>query len=297
MQIPGIIGEDVPPLKDPIMIAGFDGWGNALNVSKAMAAYLIRNLDAVAFARLDPDTYYRFDEHRPVVTINDGQFRSILPPGGAFFAARTATGQRDIIVLEAVEPDLNWYTFTDAVLKLCRQANVKTLFTLGSLYDNLLHTERLVSGVSNNPDLAARLRDSGIQPISYQGPSAIHSVFLAEAGKHGIKNISLWCHCPYYLQGTTHFGQLLRLARLLTELGGFDLDMADLEKGWKKFKDQIDELIENNSELQQVVNDLHKRKTKGSIADLKNSLKPDEKVIRLQDFFDFGGTPPETSAD
>jgi proteasome assembly chaperone (PAC2) family protein len=297
MQIPGIIVEELPRVRDPIMVAGFDGWGNALNVSKAMAAYLIRNLNTVAFARLDPDTYYRFDEHRPVVTIHDGQFRSILPPGGAFFAARTHTGQNDIVILEAVEPDINWYTFASALLDLCRRINVQTLITIGSMYDNLLHTEQLISGVSNDPDLAARLRDSGVRSISYQGPSAIHSVILAEAGKLGIKNISLWCHCPYYLQGTTHFGQLLQLARLLTELGEFELDLADLRQGWKKLKDQIEDLVEKNSELQKVVNELRKRKARGSIAEVKNSLKPDEKVIRLQDFFDFGATPPEPPAD
>lgn len=279
------------------MIAGFDGWGNALNVSRAMAAYLVRNLKTVAFARLDPDTYYRYDEHRPVVTIHDGQFRSLLPPGGAFFAARTETGQNDIVILEAVEPDINWYTFAGALLDLCRQINVKTLVTLGSMYDNLLHTEQVVSGVSNDADLTARLGDIGVRSISYQGPSAIHSVILSEAGEQGIKNISLWCHCPYYLQGTTHFGQLLQLARVLTRLGGFELDIADLKQGWKKLKNQIDELIEKSSELQQVVNDLRKRKARGSIAGAKSSLKPDEKVIRLQDFFDFGATPPNPSVD
>jgi hypothetical protein len=73
--------------------------------------------------------------------------------------------------------------------------------------------------------------------------------------------------------------------------------MADLKQGWKKLKNQIDALVEKNSELQQVVNDLRKRKARGSLAGVKNSLKPDEKVIRLQDFFDFGAPPPKSPAD
>lgn len=278
------------------MIAGFDGWGNALNVSKAMAAYLIRKLDTVAFARIDPDSYYRFDEHRPVVTIKDGQFRNVLPPGGEFYVARTEPRQRDIVILEAEEPDLNWYQFAGAMLDLCQHLNVKTLVTLGSMYDNLLHTDKIISGVSNDPASVSLLKSKRIHSISYQGPSAIHSVILAEASKRRVENISLWCHCPYYLQGTTHFGQLLQLANLLSDLGKFDLDVVDLEKGWVKLKEQIDELVEQNSELQQLVTDLRKRKTRGSIASMKSNLKTDEKVIDLQDFFNFGGAPPEPPA-
>ena len=288
MHLPGIIIEDLPPLRDPVMIAGFGGWGNALNVSKAMAAYLIRNLDSVAFARLDPDAYYRYDEHRPVVTIEDGQFRKVVPPGGEFFAARTRPHQRDIIILEADEPDLNWYSFAGALVGLCRQLNVRRLMTIGSMYDNVLHTDRFISGIASDSASAAILKKRLINTISYQGPSAIHSVLLGEACKRRIDNISLWCHCPYYLQGTTHFGQMLQLATLLGELGNFRVDLDELEEGWQKLQEQIDALIDDNSELQRLVADLRKRKAKGSIASVKRSLKSDDKVIDLKDFFDFG---------
>ena len=270
------------------MIAGFNGWGNALNVSKAMAAYLIRNLDSSAFARLDSDTYYRYDEHRPVVTIENGQFRNVVLPGGEFFVARTASNQSDIIILEADEPNLNWNKFAGALMDLCQQLNVRMLFTLGSMYDNLLHTDRLISGVSSDADSAVILRKNNINSISYQGPSSIHSVILAKSCKRRIGNISLWCHCPYYLQGTTHFGQLLQLATLLSKLGNFDLEVDALEEGWQKLKEQIDALIEKNGELQQLVSDLRKRKAKGSLASVKNILNTDDKIINLQDFFDIG---------
>jgi len=287
MQLPGIIIEDLPPLRNPVMIAGFGGWGNALNVSKAMAAYLIRSLDAVAFARLDPDAYYRYDEHRPVVTIEDGRFRKVVPPGGTFFAARTRSDQRDVIILEADEPDLNWYSFADALMGLCRQLNARLLITIGSMYDNVLHTDRFISGIASDPDCAAILNKKQMNLISYQGPSAIHSVLLAEACKRRIGNISLWCHCPYYLQGTTHFGQLLQLGALLGELGNFSVNLDELEKGWRKLQQQIDSLIGENSELQQLVADLRKRKARGSIASVRKGLKSDNKVIDLKDFFNF----------
>jgi cell division protein FtsB len=96
--------------------------------------------------------------------------------------------------------------------------------------------------------------------------------------------MSLWCHCPYYLQGTTHFGILAHLGNLLAFLGNFELDTADLETSWQKLNTQIEGLIENNPELQAMISELRKAKIKGSAAELKGAIKPDEKVINIQDF-------------
>ena len=51
----GIHTEQLPELKAPVLIAGFDGWGNALDVSRATISYLIRELKAERFAEIDPD--------------------------------------------------------------------------------------------------------------------------------------------------------------------------------------------------------------------------------------------------
>ena len=76
-----------------------------------------------------------------------------------------------------------------------------------------------------------------------------------------------------------------QLATLLGELGNFRVDLDELEEGWQKLQEQIDALIDDNSELQRLVADLRKRKAKGSIASVKRSLKSDDKVIDLKDFF------------
>jgi len=53
----GIQIEELPKLNNPILIAGFDGWGNALDISNAMSAYLIRKLKAEYFAKINPDIF------------------------------------------------------------------------------------------------------------------------------------------------------------------------------------------------------------------------------------------------
>jgi proteasome assembly chaperone (PAC2) family protein len=282
----GIHIKELPQLKHPLLIAGFDGWGNALNISYGMASYLIRRMEAQHFADLDSDTFYRYDDQRPQVNIVGGILESFKPPGGSFYVVETDAGKSDLIILKADEPNLRWFQFADQLFSICEKLGVPTIITLGSMYDNVLHTDRIVSGVASSKDMVSRLMASDINPIAYQGPSAIHTIIQSEGTKRGIECISLWSHCPYYLQGTTHFGLLSHLGRLIAEIGDFQLDTPDLEANWKKLKEQINHLIEGNSELQSLINNLRKEKVKGSITSLKGSIKTDEKVINLQDFLD-----------
>lgn len=267
------------------MIAGFDGWGNALKISSGMATYLIRKLNAKQFAKINPDTFFRYDEARPIVRIEDGMLKSLAPPGGSFYAAQIAGGKNDIVILKTDEPNLRWHQFVEEMLALCRELGVRTIITLGSMYDNVLHTDRVISGLASTDSLVSMLKEKNVNSISYHGPSAIHSIIQAEGPKEGFHCISLWCHCPFYLQGTTHFGILSHLGSLLSSLGDFELDTADLEERWRSLNEQIQELIESNAEIQSIISELRKSKVRGSTAGMKGTLK-DEKVIDIKDFLE-----------
>ncbi|MEW6670176.1 MAG: PAC2 family protein [Thermodesulfobacteriota bacterium] len=286
MRNPGFLIESRPHLDKPVLIAGFDGWGNALNISKGMIAYLVGKFKARPFARLNPDTFYRYDENRPLVNIRQGNLKSLKPPGGKFYAARTGASPIDLVLLKADEPGLAWYTFADELFSLCEDLGVETIITLGSMYDNVLHSDRIVSALASDPELFNRLKQKNVVPVSYQGPSAIHSVIQSEGAGRGFKCVSLWCHCPYYLQGVTHFGIMSHLASLLGCLGGFEMDVADLQDGWEELNTRIQELIKTSPELEAAINKLRKAKLRGSWEKMKTAAGDDQKVIHLQDFLE-----------
>jgi len=286
MSDEGIHFKGLPQLKNPVLIAGFDGWGNALNISNGMAAYLIQRLKAKNFADLDPDTFYRYDEQRPVVDIADGKLNTLTPPSGSFYAVETEADQSDLIILKANEPNLQWFRFVDLLFSICQKLQVRTIITLGSMYDNVLHTDRMISGVASSEARLSEMKQKRINPITYQGPSAIHSIIQSEGAKKGFECISLWSHCPYYLQGTTHFGILSYLGELIAGMVNFQLDTLDLQANWKKLEKQINRLIDSNSELQSLISNLRKEKVKGAAGSLKGAANGDEKIINLQDFLD-----------
>lgn len=280
----GIYMVQLPRLSNAVLIAGFDGWGNALDVSKGMVSYMIRKLKAEYFAKLNSDLFYRYDETRPFVRIEQGTLKGVSPPSGSFYAVQHDSGERDLVLLRANEPHLRWYQFVDELCSLCQRLDIHTIITLGSMYDNVLHSDRIISAVTSKNDLVSKLKQWNVIPIDYQGPSAIHSLIQSEAQKQGFLAVSLWCHCPYYLQGTTHYGLLSQLAGLLSSIGDFRLDTSELDALWKELNRQIQGLIDKTPELQGVINELRKAKVRGSWASMKGSTKRDEKIIQLEDF-------------
>jgi proteasome assembly chaperone (PAC2) family protein len=271
--------KETPQLNKPIFIAGFSGWGNALNVSQGMVSYLIHTLNAKLFAKINPDYFYRYDEARPIVSIEDGSLKDLSTAEGSFYAAQTDSNERDVVVLKANEPHLRWFHFVDELFFLCEKLGVDTVITLGSMYDNVLPSDRIISGVASHEILRSKLNDMNVNPI-------FHSAIQSEGQERGFQCISLWSHCPYYLQGTTHFGILAHLGALLSYLGEFKLDMEALENSWKELNEQIQGLIESKPELRNLISKLRKAKVRGSWDSMKSTIKKDEKVIDIKDFLD-----------
>ncbi len=288
----GIFIDNMPRLNRPLLVAGFKGWGNALDVAHQMADYLVQKMNGIPFARINADLFYRYDETRPVISVINGDLKNIQPPGGSFHAVHTPGDNRDLVVLAADEPALGWYRFKDDLISLCEELGVETLITLGSMFDNVLHTDRIISGMASSQKLLDRLQEHHVHPIAYQGPSAIHSLIQAEAQKRGMECFSLWTHCPYYLEMPTHYGLQAMFARLLSDIGDFELDTETLEAQWREMNRKIQDVIDINPKLQEMVREIRKNKVQGSKANFRRSgggggvVQTDDKVIQIKDFLE-----------
>ena len=276
-----------PQLEHPLLIAGFGGWGNVLEVSTGLADYLVRQLKAEKFALLNPDLFFRYDQARPLVSIVNGTLKKFTYPECAFYAARTGPSQRDIVILKGEEPQLSWQVFSQALFELLRELGVDLIVTIGSMYDQVRHSDRIVSGVASSDDLLADLVLKGVRPISYQGPSAIHTILQADGPQNGMTCASLWCHCPFYLQGTVHFGYLAHLATLLSRIGSFEIDVSSLDRNWQKMEKQIERQVTQNPEVQALIQKLNQTTQILSPSPEPKPASGKGQVIDLQDFLTF----------
>ncbi len=275
-----------PKLRDAVLIAGFLGWGNALDVSGGMVDYLIKTLEAKYFARFDPDTYYHYDETRPAAAIEDGVFKRLTPLAASFYFVNAETCGRDLVLLKAQEPGLRWYDFTDKLYSVCESTGVETVITLGSMYDNVLHSERTISGLASDRQLLGLLMRKNVIPITYHGPGAVHSLVQLEGEKRGLKCMSLWCHCPFYLEGTAHYGVLAALGALLADVADFELDVTSLAEDWRLLEGKIESLIRQNPKVQSMIAEIRETRKSEAMAQAMQSVKKGDKVIDLRDFLE-----------
>ncbi len=283
MNIQGIRTQAFPTLKTPLLVAGFRGWGNALDLSRAMGSHLIRQFDARPFAHLDPDRFYRYDQDRPTIDAQAGFLRQFSPPGGTFYAAIPPTGN-DLVIVLADEPQAQWYSFVHGLFEIGESLGVAHYVTLGSMYDRVIHSERIISALVPDEKWLAWLQQENVSPISYQGPGAIHALIQEEGMKMGFCCLSLWCHCPYYLEGSPHFGLMAALGKLLGKIGGFEVETRSLEESWQGLNQQIASLIDKDPQLQEMIRSLRKERISQSRISSPNAKAGKEKVIRLKDF-------------
>ena len=67
--------DDLPELKDAVMIAAFEGWNDAGEAASAVIEHLAEIWDAEVVAALDPEDYYDFQVNRPRVLLEGGKRR------------------------------------------------------------------------------------------------------------------------------------------------------------------------------------------------------------------------------
>ncbi|MDJ0811744.1 MAG: PAC2 family protein [Desulfobacterales bacterium] len=286
MDTSGFEIRDWPALRKPVMLVGLGGWGNALNVAKGTAVYLVRKTEARRFGTVITDTFFRFDDNRPTVTIRNGLMHAVHFEQGGLFAAKTPQSDRDILLLVVDEPHLCWDTFAEQVLNIATTTGVSEFISLGSMYDGVLHTEAVISGIASDAAHLRELDAFSIRPVDYHGPTAIHSILHRKACERRLKASSLWTHCPYYLEGTTHPGLVASTVETVARMLGLSIETHDLVEEWERLKKEIQDAIEENPKLQKLIGELRRAKVRGAWANRPIQGPSDDKVIRLKDFRD-----------
>jgi proteasome assembly chaperone (PAC2) family protein len=277
---------EVPGLNSPTMIIGLRGWGNALEVSAGMAAYVLDQNQNRLVGRIHSDACYRYDENRPVAKLEIGKLKSIHVPGGSLFAVQGTIGNKDLLILIADEPSLNWHRFSSELVDLAVNLGVTAVFTLGSMFDHVLHTDSIISAATTGIDLSGIFKANGVTPINYHGPSAIHSLILDTCRKRGMPGASLWCHCPAYLQGITHYGLMIQLAQLLSDMIPLPIHTEELQTRWEDLGVQIQQLIDENPKIEAIMEEIRKKKRAGAWENLRQNGNGQGNVISLEEFRD-----------
>ncbi len=280
-----ILYYEMPLLNQPFLIAGFEGWPNAAEVSSFSLQHLVEQLKAKKFASLPMENFYEMPSSRPAAIIQDGRLKELIFPGNHFYYSKDPTG-KDLLLFSGIEPHLRWNHFTDLFLDLAQRFGVQQIFTLGGTYDYLPHTfPTVVSAVFNREDLRDEILEAGLNLTEYAGPISIHTFLLEASRKRGLKAISLWGHAPQYLQARNvkvAYGVL----KMLNKVMKTEIDLSKLETACAYFDQQVNDLVNQDPKLQEMISKLEAAyHTSGRPFSFGKSEEPKEdKVVYIQAF-------------
>ena len=244
----------MPDLRDPILIAAFEGWNDAGDAATIAVRQLVERFDATPLVDIDPERYFDFSATRPIVQLDEERRRSISWPENQILAARVPAASRDVVILLGLEPQLQWRRFCRQVLEVARIVEAGTIVTLGALLADVPHSRPVqVYGAAEDPSLQQRL---DLAPSSYEGPTGIVGALTTEAAEAGFPTATFWASVPSYVPGAPSPKAALALLHHVCDVLGTTVFVTDLEIAAASYERQVDELVAEDEDTADYVRDL-----------------------------------------
>lgn len=252
---------DIARLRNPWMVAAFEGWNDAADAATSTVDHLLEEWDAEIFAELDPQEFYDFQAVRPVIAPSENGTRDIVWPTPTLYLAHPPRQDRDVLLLRAVEPNYRWQAFCAAVVDLAQAAGVHELITLGALLADTPHTRPVpVTGSTNDPVLMERL---SLDQSRYSGPIGITTVLSDVAARAGLATAGIWAAVPHYVAEPPCYKATLGLLGALEDAIGVGLPQGVLREMSDAWQRGADDLMEQDEDLLEYVRTLENERDAG----------------------------------
>lgn len=255
--------ESAFPLRQPIMLAAFEGWNDAGESATGAINHLLASWTHHKLAMTNPEDYYDFQVNRPSIKVDERVVREIIWPNTVVFEVSTPHLKNDFLVVKGIEPSMKWRTFANELLDLADDYEVSMSITLGALLSDTPHTRPItVTGSGAHPDVANRL---GIEISKYEGPTGIIGVLQDSAHQRGIDAVSLWASVPHYVSTPPCPKASLALINSLEDFLDISIPQGDLPERSTSWESQVDQMAAEDSEVGDYVKQLESSKDAADI--------------------------------
>ncbi len=273
-----------PELERPVLISGFTGWNDAAEAASLAVSTLGEAWGAERFGGFEGEEFFDYQATRPQIRLVEGVTRTIEWPENevsATDASIAALGGRGAVLISGPEPNFRWQAFSQAVVDLARELEVRLVITLGALLADVPHSRPVaVAANAQDPSLVENL---GLQASRYEGPTGITGVLHRYCAGKGLPSVSFWASVPHYLPSVPSAPAALALLQNLSNLLGISLDTAHLERTSEDYRQQVSAAVAQDSDLTSYVRTLEERydAQEGGISNLPSG---DELANELERF-------------
>jgi proteasome assembly chaperone (PAC2) family protein len=244
-------------LRNPVMVAAFEGWNDAGDAASAAVEQLGLTWDATPLAELDPEGFYDFQVTRPTVKLIDGVTRTIQWPTTRLSACRLPDSPNDLILVHGIEPNFRWRAFCDELLKIASEHQVSTVIGLGALLADVPHTRPIqVTGSAHDSATAKRL---GLSRSRYEGPTGISGVFQDACVQAGIPCLSFWASVPHYVSQAPSPKATLALLHRVEEILDIEVPLGALPELAAEWETEVSQIASEDDEISEYIRALEER--------------------------------------
>ncbi len=239
------------------MVASFRGWNDGAQGASLAASFLAREWEATQFAEIEPEDFFDFQDVRPHVKLEDGMTRNIDWPENSFHHAEIPGLDRDIVLLQGIEPSLKWQTFTSLVANLAKDLEVESMISFGALLADVPHTrDAPVTGAGSDEALVEKL---GLAPSRYEGPTGIVGVLHDVCREIGVPSASIWAAVPHYASLAPSPKAAHALLKKFSSFLEIELDLSELEEAAETYTEQVSTAVAADDETAQYVRQLEEQ--------------------------------------
>jgi len=245
-------------LRNPIMLAAFEGWNDAGESASGAINHLLASWTHHKLAMMDPEDFYDFQVNRPSIKVDERVVREIIWPNTVVFEVSTPHLANDFLIVKGIEPSMKWRTFANELLDLADDYEASMSITMGALLSDTPHTRPItVTGSGAHPDVADRL---GIEISKYEGPTGIIGVLQDAAHQRGIDAVSLWASVPHYVSTPPCPKASLALINALEDFLDISIPQGDLPERTSSWETQVNQMAAEDSEVGDYVKQLENSK-------------------------------------
>jgi proteasome assembly chaperone (PAC2) family protein len=277
--------EQRPQLDRPVLIAGFTGWNDAAEAASLALSTIEEASEAKRFGSFDGEEFFDYQTVRPQIKLVEGVTRTIEWPENSLSATSASVaslGGRGAVLLSGPEPNFRWRAFSQAVVDLVRELDVRLVITLGALLADVPHSRPVsVAANAQDPSLVENL---GLSASRYEGPTGITGLLHRYCAGKGLPSVSFWASVPHYLPSVPSAPAALALLQSLSNLLGGGFDTTHLERTSEDYQRQVSAAVAQDPDLTSYVRTLEERHDNQAESGISNLPSGDELARELERF-------------
>ncbi|MDI9953980.1 PAC2 family protein [Rhodococcus sp. IEGM 1305] len=253
----GATDSGVPVLRDPVLVAAFEGWNDAGDAASGAVEHLELTWDAQPLAELDSEEYYDYQVNRPTVRQVDGVTREIVWPATRLSVCSPPGSDRDVVLLRGIEPNMRWRSFCEDLLKLIDQLQINTVVILGALLADTPHTRPVpVTGSAYSSEAAERFK---LEQTRYEGPTGITGVLQDACVRAGVPAVSFWAAVPHYVSQPPNPKATVALLQRVEDVLDIEVPLGELPAQADDWQEAVTEMTADDEEIGEYVRSLEER--------------------------------------